>query len=171
MSTDDPRRSRVLEAALGVFLRYGFRKTSMDEVARAADLSRQGLYLQFATKEFSAQATHGEQSIAVAFNGNADMRAVPGLEEFIPNIHAQARRMKVDEVAVDMGGLEFMNSSCFLVFVNWLNWFRELPAADRYFVRFLAATGRHWQRPSLSALACFAVDIVKVDNIDVDTNR
>ena len=51
VTTDDPRRSRVLEAALGVFLRYGFRKTSMDEVARSADISRQGLYLYFASKE------------------------------------------------------------------------------------------------------------------------
>ena len=37
--------------ALEVFGRYGFRKTSMDEVARAADISRQGLYLYFASKE------------------------------------------------------------------------------------------------------------------------
>lgn len=57
MSTDDPRRARLLEAALGVFLRYGYRKTSMDEVARAADLSRQGLYLHFATKEELFRAT------------------------------------------------------------------------------------------------------------------
>lgn len=47
----DPRQAGVLEAALGVFARYGFRKTSMDEVARAAGVSRQGLYQQFANKE------------------------------------------------------------------------------------------------------------------------
>jgi AcrR family transcriptional regulator len=47
----DPRRDALLEAAVGVFVRYGFRKTSMDEVARAAGVSRQGLYLQFADKE------------------------------------------------------------------------------------------------------------------------
>lgn len=47
----DPRRRRLLEAALTVFTRYGFRKSSMDEVARAAQVSRQGLYLHFATKE------------------------------------------------------------------------------------------------------------------------
>ena len=34
-----------------MFLRYGFKKTSMDDLARAAGLSRQGLYLHFATKE------------------------------------------------------------------------------------------------------------------------
>ena len=48
---DDLRRRRLMDAALTVFLRFGFRKTSMDEVARAANVSRQGLYLHFATKE------------------------------------------------------------------------------------------------------------------------
>ena len=47
----DPRQEALLEAAVGVFARYGFRKTSMDEVARAAGVSRQGLYLLFADKE------------------------------------------------------------------------------------------------------------------------
>ncbi len=45
------RRAAILEAATGVFLRYGFKKTSMDDLARAAGLSRQGLYLHFGTKE------------------------------------------------------------------------------------------------------------------------
>ena len=45
------RRAAILEAAASVFLRYGFKKTSMDDLARAAGLSRQGLYLHFPTKE------------------------------------------------------------------------------------------------------------------------
>src|SRR5271170_5728594 len=45
------RRAAILDAATGVFLRYGFKKTSMDDLARAAGISRQGLYLHFATKE------------------------------------------------------------------------------------------------------------------------
>jgi AcrR family transcriptional regulator len=47
----DARQAALLDAAVGVFARYGYRKTSMDEVARAAGVSRQGLYLQFANKE------------------------------------------------------------------------------------------------------------------------
>jgi TetR/AcrR family transcriptional regulator, regulator of autoinduction and epiphytic fitness len=47
----EARQAALLDAAVGVFARYGFRKTSMDEVARAAGVSRQGLYLQFANKE------------------------------------------------------------------------------------------------------------------------
>jgi TetR/AcrR family transcriptional regulator, regulator of autoinduction and epiphytic fitness len=49
--TDDPRRRRLLEAALTTFMRFGYRKTSMEEVARAAQVSRQALYLHFSTKE------------------------------------------------------------------------------------------------------------------------
>jgi AcrR family transcriptional regulator len=44
------RRAEILAAATGVFVRYGFKKTSMDDVARAAGLSRQGLYLHFPNK-------------------------------------------------------------------------------------------------------------------------
>jgi AcrR family transcriptional regulator len=45
------RRAAILDAAMEVFSRYGFKKTSMDDLARAAGLSRQGLYLYFPTKE------------------------------------------------------------------------------------------------------------------------
>lgn len=50
----------ILEAAMGVFFRFGFRKASMDDVAAAAGLSRQGLYLKFRTKEhlFEAALKH-----------------------------------------------------------------------------------------------------------------
>lgn len=53
----DSRRAQLLESALGVFARFGYRKTSMDEVARAAKVSRQGLYLHFANKEDLFRAT------------------------------------------------------------------------------------------------------------------
>lgn len=47
----EPRLAALLDAAVGVFARFGYRKTSMDDVARAAGVSRQGLYLSFANKE------------------------------------------------------------------------------------------------------------------------
>ena len=47
----EPRHCAVLDAAVSVFARFGYRKASMDDVARAANVSRQGLYLSFANKE------------------------------------------------------------------------------------------------------------------------
>jgi AcrR family transcriptional regulator len=54
------RREHVLEAALLIFARYGYRKASMEDVARAADISRPGLYFYFASKQdlFRAAVTH-----------------------------------------------------------------------------------------------------------------
>src|ERR1700681_1314713 len=46
-----PQREAILKAATAIFLRYGFKKTSMDDVAQAAGVSRQGLYLYFETKD------------------------------------------------------------------------------------------------------------------------
>ncbi|WP_422769781.1 TetR/AcrR family transcriptional regulator [Plantactinospora sp. WMMC1484] len=45
------RRKHVLTVALDTFARYGYRKTSMDDVARAAEISRPGLYFLFSSKE------------------------------------------------------------------------------------------------------------------------
>ena len=46
-----PRRDQILNAAITVFGQFGFRKASMDDLAAAAELSKQGLYLHFPSKE------------------------------------------------------------------------------------------------------------------------
>ena len=47
---NDPKRARVLEGAMRVFLNYGFSRTTMDDIARAAEMSRPALYLLFRNK-------------------------------------------------------------------------------------------------------------------------
>lgn len=69
------RRAHVLDAALLTFARYGYRKASMDDVARAADISRPGLYFYFASKRdlFRAAATHAlDGDVAAAERALAD---------------------------------------------------------------------------------------------------
>ena len=51
------RRTEALDIASGLFLRFGYRKTSMDDVARAVGVSRQGLYLWFPNKQALFTAT------------------------------------------------------------------------------------------------------------------
>jgi AcrR family transcriptional regulator len=89
---EEPRRRKVLDAALLVFARFGFRKASMDEVARAAGVSRQGLYLHFATKEelFKASVEHalgGQLHAAVAALADEarpiEARLVSALDEWL----------------------------------------------------------------------------------------
>ncbi|MBR0717374.1 helix-turn-helix domain-containing protein [Bradyrhizobium liaoningense] len=51
MSPSDQKSEAILDAALPVFVRHGFRKTSMADIARAAGISRASLYLSFSSKE------------------------------------------------------------------------------------------------------------------------
>lgn len=43
--------NELLDAALGVFLRYGYRRTTMGDIAKAAMMSRPSLYARFANKD------------------------------------------------------------------------------------------------------------------------
>jgi TetR/AcrR family acrAB operon transcriptional repressor len=44
-------RERILDAAMEIFARYGYRRASMDQVAEAAGLTRQAVYHHFPGKE------------------------------------------------------------------------------------------------------------------------
>lgn len=47
----DPRRLAILKAAFEAFSSYGFRRTAMEDIARAAGMSRAALYLHYRNKE------------------------------------------------------------------------------------------------------------------------
>jgi AcrR family transcriptional regulator len=52
----ESRRAEILDAALQVFGQYGYRRTSMDDVAREADIAKGTIYLSFTSKEEVFQA-------------------------------------------------------------------------------------------------------------------
>lgn len=51
MMSPDEKQMAVFDAAAEVFSRYGFRRTAMNDIARAAGISRPALYLMFENKE------------------------------------------------------------------------------------------------------------------------
>ncbi|TLP67785.1 TetR/AcrR family transcriptional regulator [Parasedimentitalea maritima] len=50
-ASNDPKQQAILESAWEAFSTYGFRKTSMDDIARRAGMSRPALYLSYRNKE------------------------------------------------------------------------------------------------------------------------
>ncbi len=87
----DARLRPLLEAAIAVFRRFGYRKASMDDVARAAGVSRQGLYLMFSNKEelFRRALDHALNSQLTAALGvlsdasrNLDERLISACDEW-----------------------------------------------------------------------------------------
>ena len=65
MAGIDPKQQAILEAAWMAFSSYGFRKTSMDDIAKGAGMSRPALYLHFKNKEAIFRA------LVMAYYGNA----------------------------------------------------------------------------------------------------
>ena len=69
------KRARVIAAASLVFRRFGYAGSSMNAIAKAADISRPGLYLLFPSKEHVFEA-------AVRYMGD---RALGALRDGVPS--------------------------------------------------------------------------------------
>jgi len=126
-------------------------------VSAASDLS-------VALRDFSANVRAEDRSLILRLSGNADMAAKDSLDSLLPRVHAEAQRISATEVQVDFRNLEFMNSSCFKSFVTWISEIGDLERSKEYKIRLLSNPEMHWQRRSLHALRCFAVDLISVES-------
>lgn len=68
---------RVLDAAMGVFSSYGYPRVTMDDIAKAADMSRPALYLMFKNKADIYRAI-GERMFHLCQEAIAAALAGPG---------------------------------------------------------------------------------------------
>jgi anti-anti-sigma factor len=115
------------------------------------------------TPVLAAEAAVAEAVVTARFRGTADVEAKPALDIYVQALHEEARRLVASKVVVDFRELEFMNSSSFKVFVTWLAQVQELPADQQYRIHFVSNPSMHWQRRSLAALSCFAVNLVTIE--------
>lgn len=113
--------------------------------------------------DFSVEATPQDRAILARFTGNADLRAREALESFLTRLHAEAMRVTAEKVIVDFHRLEFMNSSCFKSFVTWIGEVQDLQPDKQYRIHFRSNPEMLWQRRSLHALRCFAVDLITIE--------
>lgn len=67
------RRQRLLDAALAVFTEHGYSDTAVDQVARASDTSKGGLYFHFPSKQALFLALLDESSAALLSRVEAAM--------------------------------------------------------------------------------------------------
>lgn len=102
--------------------------------------------------------------LSVIFAGSADSRSQDAIEELLDRVHAEALRLRLPEVAVDFRDCDFVNSSCFKAFVVWLEHIQELETDQQYRLRFFSDDTKAWQRRSLQALSCFAIELVHIES-------
>ncbi len=113
--------------------------------------------------DLRAASTYADGQLALSFTGSADSRSQDAIEAMLSQTHNEALRLAVPEVAVDFRDCDFVNSSCFKAFVVWLERIQELEASQQYKLRFLSDETKAWQRRSLQALSCFAIELVHVE--------
>ena len=91
-------RDRILDAAMTVFRRHGFRRSSIEQAAEAAGLTRQALYHHFESKEALFRAVierlHETALAAEIAAANASEKAGGGLADIlIAGVTARLRQL------------------------------------------------------------------------------
>ncbi len=115
-----------------------------------------------AAADFKASASHSGDGITVAMCGTADIPARAALDGLLNRLHAEAMRLAVKQVVIDLTALEFMNSSCFKSFVWWIEQVLRMDEGAQYRIQFLSNPELHWQRRSLKALSCFGAELITI---------
>jgi hypothetical protein len=116
------------------------------------------------TDTFTATIERDDDVVTVRLKGDANMSAVGPIGKALIDAHGLAIGIPTSLVLIDFRRLEFMSSACFKKFVGWLDAAQGAPPATQYRVRFLSNPQYHWQRRSLHALQCFALDLVTIES-------
>ena len=95
-------------------------------------------------------------------SGSAEPRDTTFLDGVLTDTHDAAERIGASTIVVDVRALEFMNSTSFKSFLKWIARIVDADEPAPYRIRFLANDEFRWQRRSLEALRCFAVELIEV---------
>ncbi|MDJ0637060.1 MAG: TetR/AcrR family transcriptional regulator [Xenococcaceae cyanobacterium MO_188.B29] len=106
------KRERILEAAQSCFFNYGFKRTSMEDIAKKVGISRPALYLHFQNKKaiFRALAAHLHQEtlrqaeIALKGEGNVFDRILQAFERRSVELFALVCDSTHGEELIDING-------------------------------------------------------------------
>jgi AcrR family transcriptional regulator len=82
------RRAEILDAALRAFGQYGYRRTSVDDIAREAGIAKGTIYLSFASKEELFQALARRLSQQMLTGAEAASRRAGATADKLAAMHA-----------------------------------------------------------------------------------
>jgi hypothetical protein len=82
---------------------------------------------------------------------------------FFRSVHDQMLAGKQPELAVDVRGLTFVNSSAIRLFIDWAIWVSQPPGAS-YKLRFIRSPHITWQRISFPPLAQLAAKHLVIED-------
>lgn len=138
----DPKAEPILRSAWLAFSNYGFRKTSMDDIARGAGMSRPAVYLHFRNKEaiftalVAAYYRQAEEDVEASLTQEASLaqrladafeaHGGPTMEAMMTSAHG----MELFEASLSVapGAIQDGEAALAQVYARWLAT-RDLPKA------------------------------------------
>jgi len=112
---------------------------------------------------FTLVPLDGGPVAVVKMSGNGDAEAVSLLDRFLKLLHKNLTDEGRTSVAVDLGELYFMNSSCLKAFVSWI--YKVNTTGRPYQIRLQMNPRQPWQRRSLEPLKRLAPAVVFLDEV------
>lgn len=103
------RREAILDAALDVFMRYGFSRVTMDDIARAAGISRPALYQDFRNKADIYQALAAVVLNAAAEAAETALAAQAPLQARIEGAIRAGYIAMTEEISASPHGAEILD--------------------------------------------------------------
>jgi hypothetical protein len=91
-------------------------------------------------------------TLRVHLKGNADSASNDAFGLFVNKLHAEAQRLRVKHVQLDLHELYFMTSSCIKCFVTWIGFITAAPSAQQYKLDFVVNPNLRWQKRNLDVL-------------------
>ncbi len=106
----DPRIAAILQAAFAAFCQYGYRRTSMEDIAQGAGMSRAALYLHYRNKEDilrSFTQVYFDQSLV-----EVQRILTPGRDvvEALSDLVASAGGPKIEQIIASAHGQELLEA-------------------------------------------------------------
>jgi hypothetical protein len=114
-------------------------------------------------RNFTGTCSREGAVVIVALDGEADVAALTLIDQLLAQADALAQEHHAAFVALDVARLRFISASCLSKIIAWINRVRRRDESARYQIKLRYNQNVHWQRRSLAALQCFAVDLISIE--------
>lgn len=128
----DAKRARILESALKVVLAYGYSRTTMDDLAREAGISRPALYLLFRNKADIYRAVCSDLLNVSLIRAREALASGATLCEKLEGAIEQGMLCLMDQIAQSPHGAELVDMKTSLamdIVARWREEFAQLLSA------------------------------------------
>ena len=169
---EDKKRLAVLEAAFTAFTSYGYKRTTMDDIARAADMSRPAVYQHFRNKEAIFRAYGEMLRDRYLAEAGERLREAQSVDEALTRAFETAFLEPHRQLGRTPHGTELIELKATVapdLFSGWLSGMEDILAAWlNHEARMGAINLRGHTAGSYAALLVNAVEGIKTRDGDMD---